>query len=217
MPRNWVAHPELAVLAKFAEIDVKSVWVGKEYGVIAPRLPEAVKDFLSDKHSEFSWTAGIIAETLWRAAGLAEEKGRGGRGDDEDRAHTSWQGAWLRAADKSAMFLSSMQLTEMGYAVRSYGLGWIRVMVPEESAADLIKDGLSIGLIPQLVDVPEGAFSMSRAVPWGGDQRSQFLAQMTAAGNRTMLWNLDKLPLLDKAERNSMLQGLIQASRRGKL
>jgi hypothetical protein len=208
MPRNWVAHPELLVLTKFADLDVRAAYVGKEYETLGPKLPEHVKDFLQDKFSEYSWSAGVIAETLWRAAALADPE-RAAQG--EARAHSSWRGAWLKAADKSSMFLTAMQLTERGYSVSSYGLGFIGLRVPEEAMNDLIKDGISLGLIPMLVDVPDGLFQQNKPIPWGGDPKSMALAQFTVSGDRWMLWNMDRVPLGESGdERNQIAARIVQ-------
>jgi hypothetical protein len=212
--RNWVAHPELIVLGGFAEIDVKSAWVGSEYYELAPLLPECVKDFLDDKFCDLSWSAGIVAETIWRAAGLPQEKGKGFAAPGEDKAHASWQGAWLKSADKTAMFLLSKRLTDLGYTVVSYGIGWVMVSVQNEAVADLVKDSLTIGLLPSQGDVPEGLFPKNKRIPWPqGDNQSGMYAHFLATRQTTLLWNLDKLPLLDKDRREVMLQKLIEQSR----
>ncbi|MEJ1938486.1 hypothetical protein WDZ92_50470, partial [Nostoc sp. NIES-2111] len=46
--RSWVAHPELPMLRRFAEVDVKSFWKGRELKPLVPSLPEAVIKFLSE-------------------------------------------------------------------------------------------------------------------------------------------------------------------------
>lgn len=215
--RSWVAHPEFQVMSSFSDIEVASAWVGKEYTLLNQGMPEALKRFLSDRYTEFSWSAGIIAETLWRAAALGEEKGRQQGVAPEDRAHTSWRGAWLKAADKTSMFLSAMKLTEMGYATVSYGLGWVSCLVTEDQIPDLVRDGLTIGLVPRLNDVPDGLFDRNRPVPWGGDKRSMMQAQFTLTRQKDMLWNLDKLPLYDQAQREIMLRKMLDAYKNQKL
>lgn len=215
--RSWVAHPELIVMSKFAEIDVKSVYMGHEYDLIGPRLPEAVKDFLSDKYTELSWSGGVIAETLWRAAALGEEKASNKSSNEDDRASSSWQGVWIKGADKANMFLTAMQMTEIGYSVVSYGLGWVRVMALEEDIPDLIRDALSYGLVPNLLDVPEGMYNMNSSIPWGGDKFSLYPAKLVVSANRNMLWNLDKLPLLDRKQRKLALEEIIKANEKKKL
>lgn len=213
-PRSWVAHPEFMVLSRFAELDVKSLYVGDRYDVLAPRLPDPVKDLLSSRHSEYSWSAGVVAETLWRAAALGEDRGRVSLGEDEEHAQTSWQGAWIKSADKSLLFLDAMKLTEMGYSVVSYGIGWARVIIQEEDIPDLIKDALTLGLMPLLNDTPKGLFSMSRPIPWGGDKRSRMLAQLSACSEHNMLWHLDRLPLLPREQRDVLLKRLILSMRK---
>jgi hypothetical protein len=198
IPRSWVAHPELVVMEHFADIDVRRLWMGSEYDLIGPALPEPVKDFLNSNYTAISWSAGVVAETLWRACSLGEEKSAS---QDDVRAHTSWQGAWLKGADKSNMFLTAMQLTKKGYAVVSYGLGWVRCAVLEEDIPDLIMDGLNIGVLPQIADIPSNLFSGETRVPWQGDVSSMAFAQFTLTGNRDLLWGCDTIPLLKRKER----------------
>lgn len=206
VPRSWVAHPEFTVLAKHADLEVRGLWKGREYWALVPDLPQAVKDFLSDKYSDFSWTAGVIAETLWRSVVLGEDKAKAGPlRDGEERAQTSWPGLWMRAHDKASMFSVSLRLAELGYAVLSYGLGWVRCCVGEDEIAQLMKDGLSLGLMPQLVDVPEGVWRGDQ-IGWGGDRGSQLLAGLTMTRQSPLIWNLDKIPLLPPERRKDAVK-----------
>jgi hypothetical protein len=205
--RSWVAQNELVVMDHFADIDVRSLYMGAEYDLLGPRLPEPVKDFLSSKYGDISWSAGVVAETIWRACSLGEEKSKA---MGEERAHTSWQGVWLKGADKASMFLTSMQLSEKGYAVVSYGLGWVRCAVLEDSVPDLIRDGLTLGLLPQISDLPKGMFANDRKVPWQGDVGSMALAQFTLTGNRDLLWGVDTVPLLGRKQRKATFVELMQ-------
>ena len=210
--RSWVSHPELIVMSKFAEIDIKSIYMGSEYDLLGPRLPEVVKDFLTDRYSETSWSAGVIAETIWRAVALAEDKTKS---SGDDRAHTSWQGAWLKGADKSNMFLSAMQLTEKGYSVMSYGLGWLRIAALEDSIPDLIRDSLTIGLIPQILDVvpkdsSEPLFRSQAPIPWGGEKNSHAFAQFICTGERDLLWQLDIVPTLPGKNKKIAVKKIMQ-------
>ena len=214
--RSWVAHPEFIVMANFSDLEVKSAYVGKEYTLINTGLPEPVKRFLGDKFTELSWSAGVIAETLWRAAALGQEKG-GPSVAPEERAHTSWRGAWLKAADKASMFTSAMKLTELGYPAVSYGLGWVSCLVTEDQVQNLMLDGLTVGLVPKLQEVPESLFSPNQAIPWGGDKRSQMLAQLTMMHEKNMLWNLDKLPLFERNQREVMLKRMHEARKSQRL
>jgi hypothetical protein len=195
--RTWVTHNEFVVLNNIAEVDVKSAWVGREYGSLLQELPDSVREFLFDKFNEFSWSAGIVAETLWRACCLKEGRAKAGKlSDGEDRAGTSWQGAWIKGADKLSMFSSSMDLVKMGYSVSSYGIGWIRASITEEMRADFINDALAAGLIPAMTDIPEGMFDINDDFNWGGDQKSKMMALFQSAKKRDMLLNLDRVPII---------------------
>jgi hypothetical protein len=215
--RTWVAHPELAMLARFAKIEVRNCWQGREYSALVPQLPEALKEFLTDKFTDVSWSAGVVAETLWRAAALPEEKGKAGTRDSGERADTSWRGAWIKAADKSSMFLKALRLSELGHSISSYGLGWGFCGVAEEGVPNLIKDGSSMGLLPALVDVPDGMAPQGRMLQWGGDLKSSLVAHKTHAKQKNFLWNLDKLPLMPKEHRKEMLEKLMQADARKRI
>lgn len=214
VPRSWVAHPELVVLSRFAELEVRNAWRGREYWAMVPAMPEVVKDFFSDKYTEWSWTAGIIAETLWRSVILGEDKGKAGaRREGEELAQTSWPGLWIRAADKASMFSVSLRLAELGYTVMSYGIGWVRLQVAEDEVAQVMKDGLSLGLIPQLADVPENVFRGT--INWAGDPKAEPLATLTMRKAMKMLWNLDKVPTYPPEQRREAVRE-IQSRMQGK-
>lgn len=214
--RSWVSHPEFLMLSRLAEIDVKAAYVGREYANLMAAIPDVVKEFLTDRHNECSWSVGVIAETIWRASTLAEEKSKSGTlREGEDRAHTSWQGAWIKAADKVSMFLVSLELAKMGYTIVSYGLGWVRVSVQEEMIRDLINDGLSLGVTPNMVDIEDGMFDQSRPIQWGGDKRSHGLAHFQVMKQRDMLWNLDRVPTLHRSKRKAYIVSLHERARKG--
>lgn len=216
--RSWVAHPEFIVIQRLAEIDVKSAWVGREYGSLIGELSESVKEFLADKQNEGSWSAGIIAETIWRSATLKEEKSKVGTlREGEDWAETSWQGAWIKAADKVSMFLTALDLAKMDYPVLSYGLGWVRCGIPEESLKDFINDGLSLGLVPNMTDIPDGLYDRDTPVHWGGDKRSHMFAHYQATKRHNLLWNLDRVPALPHDQRKRFIVDLLEKSKRGEI
>ena len=211
IPRSWVAHPEFIIMSSFSEIDVQNAWVGSSYSQLNLELKEPIRKFLSDLYCENSWTAGIVAETLWRASTLSEEKGKMIKGVAEEKAHTSWRGAWIRASDKTSGFLSAMKLTDMGYAPITYGYGWVNCQVTEDQINELIKDGLTMGMLPRLKDVPDNLFDPKRKVPWGGDRQSQTLAQLTMTKRHQILWNLDSIPLLEKERQQETMIKILDA------
>lgn len=215
-PRSWVSHPEFKILDRIADIDVRSVWMGKSYGYLTSELPDPVREFLLDKYNENSWSAGIIAETIWRAATLAEEKWKAGPlKPDEDRAQTSWEGVWIKGADKNSMFFTALELSKMDYAVKSYGLGWVMCSVPEESLTSFIRDGLSLGLLPNVIDIPDSMADPQIRIQWGGDKRSHSYAQFLIEKRRDLLWNLDRVPMLKEDKRKNFIANLIAQNKKG--
>nr|WP_250807671.1 hypothetical protein [Neorhizobium tomejilense] len=213
--RSWVAHNEFEVLSRYANLSVRSFYMGREYGSLVGKLPDAVQEFLTDKTLDSSWTAGVIAETIWRAATLKEASSQAGKATDgEDRAGTSWEGAWIRGQDKISMFIPALALSKRNYSISSYGLGWVQARVTEEMRTDFINDALSLGLVPAMNDVPDGLFHQEVPVQWGGDIRSKVFAQYQATKNIKMLWNLDKLPTMPPGERKNFIRQLIQMAAR---
>lgn len=211
--RNWVAHPEFCLLARFSDIDVRSAFVGKEYGLITTTMAEPVRAFLQDRFIDLSWSAGIIAETLWRACSLPERRDFKNR-NEKDLPHTSWQGLWLNASDKGSMFVSAMALSNLGYNVISYGLGWLRVSILPEEVQGLLKDAVTLGLLPQLSDVKAFGADRRVAARWGGDERTAGFADMLLGGETNVLWKLDALPTLPRERRNEVLARIISERRK---
>lgn len=209
--RSWVPHNEFEALSRYANLSIRSFYMGREYGSLVNKLPDAVQEFLTDKTLDSSWTAGVIAETLWRAATLKEASDQAGKATDgEDRAGTSWEGAWIRGQDKISMFLPALELSKRNYSITSYGLGWVQARVTEEMRTDFLNDALSLGLVPAMNDIPEGLFQEEIPVPWGGDKRSKAYAQYQASKNIKMLWNLDKLPTMPASKRKEFIIQLMQ-------
>lgn len=207
--RSWVAHPEFIALSSISSLEVRNVYLAETYSQLNRSLSPAISRFLSDNHGEASWSVGVIAETIWRSICMAPPKGRGHQPGDE-RAGTSWQGAWYRAADKVSGFLSASRLADLGYSIASYGYGWVRASISEDQIQDFIRDGLSIGLFPRLSDVGANPYNEGGSMVWGGDKKSRIMAQLTVMNQKNMLWNLDQLPLYDQQQREGVLKKLIE-------
>jgi hypothetical protein len=211
--RSWVPHNEFEVLSRYANMSIRSFYMGREYGSLISKLPDAVQEFLMDKTLDSSWTAGIVSETLWRAATLKEATDQAGKATDgEDRAGTSWEGAWIRGQDKISMFLPALELHRRNYVISSYGLGWVNARVTEEMRTDFLNDALSLGLVPAMNDIPAGLFHQEVPIQWGGDVRSRVLAQYQSSKNIKILWNLDRLPTLPPGERKKYIMHLMQVA-----
>lgn len=208
--RSWVAHPEFLALNQFAEMDIRSAWVGDSFKNLYEELDSNIHDFFNNSMNDALWTAGVIAETLWRSMLLKESGDKIGRAaDGDERAGTSWEGAWIRAQDKVLMFSAANQLTTMGYAVTSYGLGWVMCKVPREIKTDYLRDALSLGFVPAMADIPDGLFPRERRIPWNDDKQSYFLAAYQAAKRHDLIWALDGLSAIDDQKKRAEYQKLI--------
>ena len=209
--RMWVPHPEFMVMSDFTKMDILGAWVGNDYSVIGPKLPEPVREFLSNKYSEMSWSAGIVADAILKAAIMgpppdrkapqAKDRGKGPK--------TSWQGAWLRAADRMLMFTSAMAMANDGFSVQSYGVGWVSCSAIETQVRELMHKAMSVGLVPTFNDVPDDAFK-NGSIPWNGDRRSAAMAVMTVTKQKTRLWNIDRMPLYEKDRQDEMLRKIMK-------
>ncbi len=210
--RSWVAHPEFLALNEFAEMDIRSAWVGDSYKNLYEDLDSNIQDFFNNPINDALWTSGIIAETLWRSMLLKESGDKVGRAaDGDERAGTSWEGAWIRAQDKIMMFAAAKVLTDRGYAVTSYGLGWVMCKVPREMKAEYLKDALSLGLVPAMSDIPDGLFPKKSRIPWTDDQKSFFLASYQSAKRADLIWGLDFLSVIDDPKQRAEYQKRIMA------
>lgn len=213
--RSWVTHPEALTMMTFADIEVRSVYLGARYKMLNLDLPEPVTAFLSSPFSDTSWAAGVVAETLWRAAAIMPDIGKQEPG--AERPMSTWQGAWLKAADKTSTFGIALTLTRQGWSAGGYGMGACMSSVTEDQLEEMIRDGLSIGVMPRLFDIPSKMFAGGKRVGWGGDKKCAMLAQMTMTTDKSMLWNLDRIPLYDSSERQAMLLRLMEARKSGRV
>jgi hypothetical protein len=194
--RAWVAQNEFAALGRIAELDVKSAWVGRASTSLLEMLPDPVREFLAGDRNACSWSAGIVAETLWRACCLKERRDGAADSGCEHGAATSWAGAWIRAADKISMFSSAMELVRSGYSVASYGTGWVRASITQDMREDFIRDSLATGLVPSMAEIPEGMFQFGDEIIWGGSKKAEALAFMQSRKQRDLLLNLDRASLV---------------------
>ena len=205
--RTWMPHPEFMVLSTFARVDVLGAWVGETYRPMNLSMPQAVKDFLSNRYVEMSWSAGVVAECLLRAALMPAPPERGAKYDKNapQKPRTTWQGAWLRSVDRMSMFTNAMEMYRDGFVVQSYGLGWVKCAATDDQVPDLMNKAMSLGMVPTFWEIPDALFKPG-SIPWSADKRSVALAGMTASKQKNMLWNLDRLPMYERERQEEMLR-----------
>lgn len=211
--RSWIAHPELAIMSGFADLELRGGLIGRSYSVLSETLDPMIHDFLVKPGTCMSWSAGALAETIWKAA----TTGRGMPGmqvSNAARPQTSWRGAWLKATDKVVMLRFAMQLHRAGFAVLSYGSGWVNCAVPASRMEEYVLAAWRFGMVPSLFEVPR-VFSEAELnqYPWGGDEGSKFWATMVLGKKSQALWELDRLSLAAPDEQGEIVARVVEMIR----
>jgi hypothetical protein len=208
--RNWMAHPEFMVMSSFAKLDVMGAWRAQEYQCLNLLLSPTVTEFLSNRYSEMSWSAGIVAEALLRATFLGDPSPKKNIPGEAERPNVSWQGVWLKAIDRMMMFTTAMSLHRAGFSVQSYGVGWVQCSVTDDQIPDLVHEAMSLGLVPRYLDIPDGLFQPNQPLPWNGDTRGAGFAGLVARKNQKMLWNLDRIPMSEKERQDGLFKKIVE-------
>src|SRR3546814_20083940 len=80
-----------------------------------------------------SWTAGVLAESVWQAA---SSKGKANMRSREQYQY-SFRAAWLKIADRMHLYEAARSLASKGHATSYYGGGFLRVTVPDRKSTRL--------------------------------------------------------------------------------
>lgn len=201
--RTWAPHPELAVLASFADIEVRSAYIGTAYSHLSASLPDVVRGLIADGSGALSWSAGVAIDSLWRSATVGKSFQVSAR--QYRRAHTSWQGAWMRSYDKVEMFKKAMAFHLAGFRVSNYGGGLVRCLLPEERTLEYFLNAYQIGMVPAIVDVKQPvSTNLLRPRTWGGDPETRSLAWKILTRESGDLWMMDRYPIANREDRLAM-------------
>lgn len=200
--REWVSAHEFEMLRELApDLDIDAVWMGTS--VVDLQVSEKVSDLLLSPAGHSSWSAGVVAENLWLAATVREQKPP--RAADP---RISWRAAWLRAVDRIRMFSLAQAMVARGWTVKSYGTGALEMVLPGagNDVRQMIADAMELGLEPPL--------SLTKAEPlrgvrWGGSMAAAATAMLRAAGRRDVLLKLDVLPCMDEEAREKLFGDLM--------
>lgn len=204
--RAWVPHPEIISMSAFSEIEVKNTWIGEEYGRLVDIMPDAVRRFLMSDHATLSWSAGLIAETLWRSQCIRNQRPMTPGVDQPD---SSWIGAWLKSTDKVLSFLSVFDVeVSSGIPVSSYGFGYGWFSCPANQINELINVAASRGLAPRLNCVPAD-FQWNPSL-WKGDTKSTILTTFMMQKKIGACLNLDRIMLAAEPDRQSVMANILK-------
>ncbi len=124
--RTWMSQPELAWLSRHAHIQISgALYASGSFGL--PRkvlLPEILT---SDPLWSLSLSAGLVAETHWRA--LVHDPYKA---NVEGKKDISVWAVWLRAADRALCFEAALRAHNAGLNVVGYGNGSITVSLQRD-------------------------------------------------------------------------------------
>ena len=149
---EWLTDIEWRVVRQYGDVAVSAALICKNPAAPLPQaklLPEGPLD-------ELSFTYGLIAEQIWTAMTNKQHyKG--------DVSRYTAAAAWLRAADRMAMFDYAQKLYGRGLNVMSYGVGNVVLRYPENGLRRTLDIATDIGLMPPASKLAEAA-AMERAM-----------------------------------------------------
>lgn len=118
--REWVSHPELLWLARFAPLEIKSIFRSAKYHDMPQRfqLPQPLTE---DPLLELSYSAGLLAENHWISLASDEYNSI-----TKKRPLTA-RAVWLRATDRALCFSLAKRALDAGFTVTGYSTGAVRV------------------------------------------------------------------------------------------
>nr|WP_280971233.1 hypothetical protein [Cupriavidus gilardii]WDE72597.1 hypothetical protein [Cupriavidus gilardii] len=120
--REWVSHPELHWLSRFAPLEIKSVFRSSRY-VALPDTLQLPAALTSDPLLQLSYSAGLLAENHWMSLASDEYN------KITKRKTLSSRAVWLRAADRALCFALAKKAVDKGFVVTGYGTGAVRVRI----------------------------------------------------------------------------------------
>lgn len=137
--RSWISHPELLLLSQHCKLSVDAIFMADEYVPISTKKKLPVVDGLS----ELSISLGILSENYWVGLSMQQPPKFG------DYVLTP-RAVWMRACDRSHMFMPAMQLHLAGFHVQSYGVGSVTVSVPFGQLQKVIEVAGDAELMPPI-------------------------------------------------------------------
>lgn len=120
--REWVSHPELLWLVRFAPVEIKEVFRSHHYKAL-PEKMRLPRQLIEDPLLQLSYSAGLLAENHWMSLACEEYIKL------KKQKMLSSRAVWLRAADRALCFTLAKKAVDAGFTVTGFGTGAIRVRV----------------------------------------------------------------------------------------
>jgi len=140
--RRWATHPELLLLARYAEVEIDSLFLFGCYEY----LPAGLQVPRFTTLQAMTPTAEIVASNHW--IGLSRENPFNlEKLRDPSQRALSPRAVWLNATDRFQMYTYAIQLYRSGISVRRYGAGRVTAIVPKFNYRPTYEIASSIGLL----------------------------------------------------------------------
>lgn len=141
--RNWMSHPELLTLSKFAKIKIDAAFLGTEY------VPHPVyKDmFTGGQMGPLSTSVGILAENYMVALSTPHSFRRFSKSTEKV---TAPRAAWYAASDRFHMLMPALMMHGSGFVVRGYGRGMVILGVQRGALQEARACASAAGLLAPL-------------------------------------------------------------------
>lgn len=134
--REWMTDLEWRIVRQFGDISVHSALINSKPAAVLPQH----KLLPTGQFDELSYTLGLIAEQIWTA--LVNKQLH------KDTHRYTAAAAWLRSADRMAMFDYAQRLHARGVTVMSYGVGNVVARYPEGGLRRTLDIATDLSLMP---------------------------------------------------------------------
>jgi hypothetical protein len=141
--RNWISHPELLTLSKFAKIKVEAAFLGASY---EPH-PVYKSVFTGGQMGPLSTSVGILAENYMVA--LSTPRSFKKFTSNKDKIHSP-RAAWYAASDRFHMLMPALMMHGSGFVVRGYGRGMVILGVQQGALQEARACASAAGLLAPL-------------------------------------------------------------------
>ncbi len=142
-PRNWISHPELLTLSKFAKIKIEAAFLGSAY---EPH-PVYRDMFTGGQMGPLSTSVGILAENYMVA--LSTPRSFRKFSSAKDKVHAP-RAAWYAASDRFHMLMPALMMHGSGFVVRGYGRGMVILGVQRGALQEARACASAAGLLAPL-------------------------------------------------------------------
>jgi len=225
--RRYFSQPELVFLSALDfEMEIVKVYAGSAY----ERNDRTRAALPSGPLSRLSFSAGLLAENIWRGRTLpGRAPGKIAKADRELKLSPA--GIWIMAQDRIESFKFALEVLQLvrshgelfESSLAGYGYGHARIRLPagelspaalEHIALTSYMLGAPVLGLPELDEIPVGALSQPGRTPAAFDPEAARVAAEKAAwvainSRRTVLDYIDELYWTSKVEHAAAAQEMI--------